>query len=313
MPKQFAQLIGGRSLFELTLQRLSDAAPPIIVAGESHAGLVEEACVSARVRPHLLVLEPVGRNTAPASIAGALAADPGDVLAILPSDHLIADTGKFRSAVAEAGTHAERGRIVVFGVEPDRPETGYGYIETGSPLNGGWKVAAFKEKPDREDAERMLDEGGRLWNSGMFILTAASLLAEAERAAPSLLAGVEQAMSPRSGDRMVLGPGFAEVPAISFDHAVMEKTDRGMVLPLDAGWHDIGSFHSLWEASPKDADGNAVEGDVTLHGVAGSLVRATSRRLAVAEVEDMIVVETPDATLVVPRDRSQIVRDLAEG
>jgi mannose-1-phosphate guanylyltransferase/mannose-6-phosphate isomerase len=313
VPKQFAELVEGHSLFELTLGRLPDAAPPIIVAGEAHVGRVEEASAAAGVTAHLLILEPVGRNTAPASIAGALAADPGDVLAILPSDHLIARTEPFRSAVAEAAAHAERGRIVVFGVEPDRPETGYGYIEVGAGTDGGWEVASFTEKPSRQTAERMLEEGGRLWNSGIFVLTAATLLAETERSAPALLAEVGRAVGPPSAGRIVLGAGFGEVEAISFDHAVMEKTDRAVVLPLDAGWHDIGSFHSLWEASPKDAEGNSVEGDVTLSGVTGSLIKATSRRLAVAAVEDMVVVETPEAVLVVPRDRAQTVRHLAEG
>jgi mannose-1-phosphate guanylyltransferase/mannose-6-phosphate isomerase len=312
-PKQFAALLGGRSLFELTLGRLADSAPPIIVAGAGHASLVEEACASAGVTPQHLILEPSGRNTAPASVAGAIVADPDDVLAILPSDHLITELEPFRRAVAAAMGHAEDGRIVVFGVTPDRPETGYGYIETGEPVAGGWVVSAFTEKPSRENAQRMLEEGGRMWNSGMFVLAAATLLAEAERLVPRLMEKVAEAMGDRSRARIELGPRFEELEAISFDHAVMEKTDRAVVLPLEAGWHDIGSYHSLWEASARDGDDNAVEGDVVLSEVTGSLVKATSRRVAVLGVEDMVVVETRDAVLVVPRGRSQAVRDLAGG
>jgi mannose-1-phosphate guanylyltransferase/mannose-6-phosphate isomerase len=311
LPKQFVDLLGGHSLFEMTLERHAADEAPIIVAASSHAALVEDACAAAGVEPHLLILEPTGRNTAPASVAGALAADPDDVLVVLPSDHLISRAEALRSTVAEAAAHAEGGSIVVFGVDPRRPETGFGYIEVGDPISGGWEVAAFKEKPAIEDAERMLEQGRHLWNSGIFVLTASTLLDEIAKTGPSILARVEGAMAPAEDGRIVLGPEFEQVESISFDHAVMEKTGRAVVLPLDAGWDDIGSFHALWTALPRDEAGNAVEGDVELSQVTGSLVKATSRRVAVAGVDDLVVIETPDAVLVVPRERSQLVRDLA--
>ncbi len=313
LPKQFADLLGGRSLFEMTLERLAADQPPIIVAGSSHVGLVEDACAATGVEPQVLILEPVGRNTAPASVAGALAADLDDVLVILPSDHLITRLEPFRGTVTKAADLAAGGSIVVLGVHPQRPETGFGYIEVGDPMSGGWEVAAFKEKPAFEDAQRMLEEGGHLWNSGVFVLTASTLLDEIARTDPSILSRVEAAMGPAEDGRIVLGPEFEAVESISFDHAVMEKTGRGVVLPLDAGWDDIGSFHALWTALPRDEAGNAVEGDVDLSQVTGSLVKATSRRVAVAGVDDLVVIETPDAVLVVPRERSQLVRDLAGG
>lgn len=311
-PKQFAELLGDKSLFERTLERLPEAKPPIIVAGASHSTLVEEACARSGVSP-LLIYEPSGRNTAPACVAGALAANGEDVLVILPSDHLIADVDSFRATVGEAARHAEDGCIVVFGITPHRPETGFGYIRAGEELGSGWRLEAFAEKPDLARAEKMISEGGYLWNSGMFVVTAATLLAEARRLAPALVAGVEKAMRPARDEVVELGPEFAEVESISFDHAVMEKTDRGMVLPLDAGWDDIGSFQALWAASDRDADGNVLQGDVTALGVAGSLVKATSRRVAIAGLEDVVVIETPHAVLVVPRGRAQLVRDLAPG
>jgi mannose-1-phosphate guanylyltransferase/mannose-6-phosphate isomerase len=297
----------------MTLERLAADQPPIIVAGSSHVGLVEEACAATGVEPKVLILEPAGRNTAPASVAGALAADPDDVLVILPSDHLITRPESFRGAVTEAAAHAAGGSIVVLGVHPQRPETGFGYIEVGDPISGGWEVVAFKEKPAFADAQRMLEEGGHLWNSGVFVLTASTLLDEIARTDPSILSRVEAAMGPAEDGRIVLGPEFEAAESISFDHAVMEKTERGVVLPLDAGWDDIGSFHALWTALPRDEAGNAVEGDVELSQVTGSLVKATSRRVAVAGLDDLVVIETPDAVLVVPRERSQLVRDLTGG
>ena len=312
-PKQFVDLLGGESLFERTLKRLPAARPPIIVAGAAHFDLVEEACERAGVRPDLVILEPAGRNTAPACVAGALSADRDAVLVVLPSDHLIADSESFRATVDEAASHAEKGSIVVFGVRPDRPETGFGYIRAGEKRAAGWSVAEFVEKPELARAKEMVDEGGFLWNSGMFVLTAETLLEETRRFAPSLVENVEQAMGPLSGDRRELGPPFAEVESISFDHAVMEKTERGVVLPLDAGWDDIGSFQALWAASDRDENGNSVEGDVVIRDVEGSLIRATSRRVAVAGLDGVVIIETPDVVLVLPRDRAQLVRVLATG
>lgn len=313
LPKQFVDLLGGRSLFERTLERLPDASPPIIVAGASHSSLVAEACQRSGVEPRVVILEPAGRNTAAASIAGALVAEPRDVLVILPSDHLIAEPAIFRRLVEEAAEHAAQGSIVVFGITPSRPETGFGYIRAGEERSGAFGVTEFVEKPGLPRAKEMIEDGRYLWNSGMFVLTAATLLSEARDSNPSLVAGVESAMRPSHNGLIEMGEEFAKVESISFDHAVMEKTGKGVVIPLEAGWDDVGSFQSLWQASKRDADGNAVEGDVVLREVTGSLIKATSRRVAVAGLEDVVIIETPDVVLVVPREQAQLVRDLAAG
>jgi mannose-1-phosphate guanylyltransferase/mannose-1-phosphate guanylyltransferase/mannose-6-phosphate isomerase len=315
-PKQFARIVPeGPTLFEATLTRLSpleDVEAPIVVTGTGHLALVTEAAEASGISPWLTIVEPVGRNTAPAAAAAALASDPSEILVLLPSDHLIDEVDRFGQHVAAAAALARTGSIVTFGVTPDRPETGYGYIEVGDPLDGGYTVTRFKEKPTAEAAAEMAIDGRHLWNSGMFVATAGTLTAELDRLAPTVLSGVAAAMTPTEDGLLTLGPSFSEVEAISFDHAVMERTGRAAVIPIDVGWDDIGSFQAVWARAAKDADGNYVSGDVLLDEVSGSLVMATSRTLAVAGLSDMVVIETPEAVLVLPLDRAQEVRGLAE-
>lgn len=315
LPKQFAPLVDGRSLFERALLRLvgvPGARGPIVVTGGEQVSLVREACADTGVEPALLVVEPEGRNTAPAALAAALAADPDDTLVILPSDHLIAESDSFGSLVQRAVSLAGDGYIVTFGIVPTRPETGYGYIAMGERLRDGASVSEFIEKPSDDEAVRLLEEGSHLWNSGMFVVRAATLLAEAEMHCPELLAGVRSSVVDTEDGVLELGASFADVEKISIDHAIMERTGKAAVMPLDVGWDDVGSFEALWAVSDKDEDGNAVSGDAELLDVRDSLVLATSRKVAVVGLDCIVVVETPDAVLVVPRERAQDVRDIAD-
>lgn len=315
LPKQFADLIPGQDpLFTATLGRLAGLeglGPPVVVTGAAHAELVRDAVAGSDA---LVLVEPAGRNTAPAVVAAALAVSPDDVLCVLPSDHLIGDLDAFRAAVGAAAALARDGRIVTFGVLPRRPDTGYGYLELGEEVAGGAHlIARFKEKPDAAEAARLVDDGRHLWNAGMFVLTAAAAIAETARWRPEVLAAVRSAVPPHPRGFVDLGESFLGAEAISFDHAVMEQTDLGVVLPLDAGWDDVGSYQSIHEHLPQDADGNAVAGRVVLDGVRDSLVIARSRVVAVAGLSEVAVIETPDAVLVVALDESQRVRDVAKG
>lgn len=316
LPKQFARLVGEQSLFERALLRLDGAAdvvPPMIVTGAEQLTLVQQTCAAAGVEPHLVIVEPTGRNTAPAAIAAALMAHPRDVLAILASDHLIEDRSGFVSRVEDAASLAQDGYIVTFGITPARPETGYGYIETGAGLGDAMSVKRFKEKPTEEEAERLASDGKHVWNSGMFVVTAQALVDEAEAHCPEVLSVVRSAIGDTEGGVLELGERFADVESISLDHAIMEKTRRAAVMPISVGWDDVGSFEALWGVSTKDDRGNAVFGDVRLLDVDNSLVHSSSRRVAVIGVRDVVVVETPDAVLVVPRERAQDVREIVNG
>lgn len=316
LPKQFAPLISGRSLFEQTLARfapMSETSSPLLVSGSGHLELVRRAAANAGVRPGLIIIEPEGRNTAPAAIAAALSCSPDEVLVILPSDHLIADEETFRERVRQAADVASRGHILTFGVVPSRAETGYGYIEQGARVDGGYRVSRFKEKPNEEEAAVLWRDGKHLWNSGIFVVPAGLLIEEATRHAPDILDGVRSAIGDPEDDTLRLGESFVEVEKISLDHAIMEKTSAALVIPIDVGWDDVGSFQALWAVSARDEDDNAISGDVVTADVSGSLILAGSRRVAVVGVEDLVVVETPEAVLVLPRDRSQEVKKLIEG
>lgn len=312
-PKQFARLIPGESLFARCVRRLSEArgfGAPLIVTSEDHLGLVSAALTDVGVEAHLVVAEPVGRNTAPAALAAALSSAADDVLVIVPSDHLIADDDVFAEAVRAAAPLASDGWLVTFGVRPTRPETGYGYIEIGEPLDHAYRVASFTEKPDSAEATRMMSQGGYVWNSGIFVMTASSLLAEARVWCPSILEGVTESITDVEDGVLGLSSGFGIVDSASIDTAIMEKTDRAVVVPVEFGWDDMGSYESLWAASDRDESDNAVSGAVVLEDVTGSFVSATSRIVAVAGMDDVVIVETEDAVLIVPRERSQMVRDL---
>ncbi len=312
-PKQFLELVG-EPLMDQALRRLSHVpgvAGPVIVTGTDHVGLVVAASSRAGVEPHLTIVEPEGRNTGPAVVAAALASDPNDVLVVLPADHLIEDRDGFGRLVEQSSSLAFDGMLVTFGIVPTRAEVGYGYIEVGEELSVGHRVSKFTEKPDLETAEVFVAGGRHLWNSGIFMFRADVLVDEARAVAPTLSEAVESAMQRPTDGVLRLDARFASAQSISLDHAVMEKTEKAAVVPADIGWSDLGSWESVWEAAEKDASGNAVMGDVVTIGVSGSLVRAEGRRVALAGVNDVIVVETDHAILVVGKQASQEVRELA--
>lgn len=314
-PKQFAALIGERSLFALTLERLlgiEGLGGAVIVTGEPHVDLVSSEVAESSAATAFVIVEPVGRNTAPAAIAAALASGHDDVLVILPSDHLIGDEARFREAVQRAADHAVTGSIVTFGIRPSRAEAGYGYLKLGEPRGDAHLLAGFVEKPPQTRAVELVSDGRHLWNSGVFVVRAGTLLAEAAEHCPDVMKVVRASMPEQRGEILRLGAEFSSSPSISLDHAIMEKTARGIVLPVDLGWSDVGSYRSLLESLPRDADGNHISGDVDVSDVTGSYVKAMSRRVVVAGVDGLVVVETPDVVLVIPVDRAQEVRDLPQ-
>ena len=312
LPKQFAPLLGEETLFARTVARL-DGIPglrsAIVATGTNHLDLVRAAVGQALADATILV-EPAARNTAPAIFAAALVAEPEQVLVILPADHLIADVPGFGEAVLTAAAIAAEDVIVTFGIPPTRAETGYGYIEKGEPSDAGFVVESFVEKPSPEVADRLVADGRHLWNAGMFVARAGLILEEASRHCPEVLAGVKRALPAAREGVVRLSAEFASVEAVSFDYAVMERTTKAVVVPLDVGWDDVGSYVSLLAAGDVDEDGNLVSGDVRVRDVAGSFVKATSRRLVVVGLDRFVVVETPEAVLVMPLDRAQEVRDL---
>jgi mannose-1-phosphate guanylyltransferase/mannose-6-phosphate isomerase len=320
LPKQYLPLVSERSMLQDTLLRLSglaETAGPVVVSNNEHRFLVAEQLREIDVKADAQILEPVGRNTAPAVAAAALhvaATAPQDLLLVLAADHLIRDVAAFQAAVTEAARVASGGELVTFGVRPDQPTTGYGYIERGEPLpGGGHRVARFVEKPDAPTAARFLASGRHLWNSGMFVFGAAHYLDALGRHRPDILEGTRRAWDARATDldfTRLDAEAFAACPADSIDYAVMEKTDRAAVIPVDIGWSDVGSWTTLWEVGAKDADGNVVRGDVHLREVHDSYVRAESRMVSVVGLRNVIVVETDDAVLVADQSKAQAVKDI---
>jgi mannose-1-phosphate guanylyltransferase/mannose-6-phosphate isomerase len=317
-PKQFLPLVGERTLFQETLLRLEGLpglGGSIVVCNEAHRFLVAEQLRELGTPARAIVLEPEGRNTAPAiGVAAALCAAADAILLVLPADHVIADADAFRAAVARAVTAAEAGNLVTFGIVPTHPETGYGYIEQGA-AQGAWAaVERFVEKPDRTTAEGYLATGRFLWNSGMFVFGAGSLLAELERTAPAIHTACLAAAAGATidADFTRLGSEFLASPADSIDYAVMEKTDRAAVVRLDAGWSDVGSWAALYEALEKDANGNALRGDSTALDTSNCLVLPGSRKLAMLGVDNIVVIDADDVLLVMSKDRSQDVKTLLQ-
>jgi mannose-1-phosphate guanylyltransferase/mannose-6-phosphate isomerase len=323
LPKQFLPLVTDQSLLQDTVLRLAgvpQSEPPILVCNNEHRFLVAEQMHSLGVQPGTLVLEPKGRNTAPAIAVAARVAlqrSPDACLLVLPSDHIVRDLPAFHRAVAAARAAVEAGALATFGIVPTEPATGYGYIEAGEAVAGSQarRIKRFVEKPDAATAARFLAQGGFLWNSGMFAFSAQSYLDELARLQPDIAAGAERALAASSRDMDFLrldAEAFAACPADSVDYAVMEKTDRGVVLPADIGWSDVGSWASLWEVSDKDAAGNVVRGDVHLADAKRCLARSSGRMVSLLGVEDLIVVDTDDAVLVAARARSQEVKEVVE-
>jgi mannose-1-phosphate guanylyltransferase len=321
-PKQFINLHGEQTMLQETLSRLDglDLAPPMVVCNEAHRFIVAEQLRQTGVEAPRILLEPEGRNTAPAIALAALQAlqEEGDdpLLLVLAADHVILDAAAFHQAIGHARKAALAGHLVTFGIVPDKAETGYGYIRRGESLDeAAFRVARFVEKPDAETARGYLESGDYLWNSGMFLFSARRYLDELERHQPAILEATRKAMAGARRDLdfiRVDAAAFAVSPSDSIDYAVMEKTDRAVVVPLDAGWNDIGSFSALWSVNGKDEQGNSVHGDVLMVDAHNNLAMSESRLLAAVGVDDLIMVETKDAVLVAHKDKSQQVRQIVE-
>jgi mannose-1-phosphate guanylyltransferase / mannose-6-phosphate isomerase len=327
-PKQLLPLVGKGTMLQETLARLAgvkDVGAPIVVCNESHRFLVAEQLLQADVKPQAILLEPAGRNTAPAiTVAAMAAADESPaagkghsepVLLILPADHVIRDVAAFQAAVAVGRKAAEKGKLVTFGVVPTKPETGYGYIRRapGGESTGAFPVAQFVEKPDLATAQRYLDSKEYFWNSGMFMFRAATVLDELRKLAPPIYEACTRAYTAAKHDldfTRLAADEFKSCPSDSFDYAVMEMTQHGVVVPLDAGWSDVGSWSALHEAIPADQDGNVAIGDVLTADSRNCYLQSTSRLIATVGLEDHVVVETKDAVLVAPKARVQDVKEL---
>jgi mannose-1-phosphate guanylyltransferase/mannose-6-phosphate isomerase len=320
-PKQFIRSLAGEGpcLLAATLQRTAaepDIANPIIVCNSDHRFLVEEEAALAGVKPRAIVLEPVARNTAPAIAAAALmvaAEDPDGILLVMPSDHVIKDREQFLAAVRGAAEVAATGKLVLFAIKPSAPNTGYGYIRRGAPLAGFdnvFKVDAFTEKPDAVKAAQYLAAGNYAWNSGIFVLGVGPFLAELARLAPALLEAVRAAVEAATTDLGFLrlnAQAFQNVPNISIDYAVMERTEAAAVMPVDFGWSDVGSWSSLWDLALRDGEGNAVMGDALLADTSNCYVRSERALISTIGIKDLIIVDTPDAVLVADRAKAQDV------
>ena len=321
-PKQFLDLLGSESLLQQTLARLDglNVTDPVVISNEEHRFLAAEQLRAAGIQNASLLLEPEGRNTAPAIALGALQAlksgEASDtLLLVLAADHVIQDVDAFQEAVIGAIALAREGRLVTFGIVPTRAETGYGYIQKGSALGAGFEVACFVEKPNKEVATGYFESGNYLWNSGMFLMRADRYLEALRTHAPDILVACEKAMEGASNDLdfvRVDKASFAVCPNDSIDYAVMEKDKQVAVVPLQAGWSDIGSWSALWDVSPKDAQGNVTKGDVITTESRDSLIYSTHRLVAGVGIEDLMVIETKDAVLVARKDMDQSVKKIVE-
>ncbi|HEY5652201.1 MAG TPA: mannose-1-phosphate guanylyltransferase/mannose-6-phosphate isomerase [Acidimicrobiia bacterium] len=316
IPKQFVALTGERTLFQQTVLRakgIEGVTDPIVVGNRDHIAIIASQLAEVGVTARAVIVEPEGRNTAPAVALAAEALDSSDLMLVMPSDSLILDESEFRSAVRAAIEPAMEGSLVTFGVTPTRPETGYGYIEVGGSRGSWSRVARFVEKPDGPTAEAYVAGGRHLWNAGMFLFAVGDLRKEMSEYAPSVGEAVATAWAARRVVDFVVEPdaSFASSPSISIDHAVMERSDRVAVVPMDAGWSDVGSWQALWELGAS-GDSNVTIGPTALLDVSGSYVRADGRLVALIGVEDLVVVDTPDALLISSRERSQDVKLLLE-
>jgi mannose-1-phosphate guanylyltransferase/mannose-6-phosphate isomerase len=319
MPKQFLRLLSDRSMLQETIERISmgdGVLPPILLCGEEHRFLAAQQLQDAGVERHTMILEPAGRGTAVAAALAAFAsidAGSGDpVLAVLSADHQISDRDRFAAALRRGMELAEDGHLVVFGIHPTEPLSAYGYIVGGEPFRTARRVASFVEKPERARAAQLIAAGNAYWNSGMFLFTARAFLDELKAFRPDIHDAVAAAWRARHRDLDFTRPGrdaFLACPSDAIDTAVMERTKRAVVVPADFGWSDIGSWDALWQASAKDAEGNATSGDVNISGSNGCYVRSESRLVSVLGLRDTVVVETADAVLVASRALSQQVKE----
>ena len=322
-PKQLWPLVGERTMIQETVLRAHGPGfgPPIVVCNQEHRFLIAEQLREAGIPDARIVLEPVGRNSAPAVAAAALLAaedDPDAVLWMLAEDHVIVDIPALHAALGAAAVAARLGRFVTFGMQPTAPETGFGYIEVGEKLPeapGVYGLARFLEKPDAATAARLIADGRHLWNSGMFVFTAGAMLEELQRHAPDVLAAVREAVATRQVDLDFIRLGekaFAASPSISLDYAVAERTSHAAVVPADIGWSDVGSWDALWALGEKDAAGNVAIGDVMLEGAQNCYVRSDGMLATVVGLQDAVVVVTKDAVLAMHRDKAQDVKKLVD-
>ena len=325
-PKQFLPLAAEQTMLQVTLNRLAGFAgvgQPVVVCNEEHRFLVAEQLREMHIKPQAIILEPVGRNTAPAVALGALAAmeqDKDAVLLVLPADHVITEKGAFHHSLETGLAAANSGALVTFGVVPTAAETGYGYIKAGTRYDSGsdgesFSVECFVEKPDVATATGYLASGDYFWNSGMFMFKASRYLEELERFAPEMLASCRKAYAAAKKDMDFVRlerEAFLEIKGDSIDYAVMEHTDKAVVVPLDAGWNDIGSWSALADVSTADELANVISGDVLLEGSENCYIRAEHRLVAAVGVQDHVIVETADAVLVVSRDNVQDVKKIVE-
>jgi mannose-1-phosphate guanylyltransferase/mannose-6-phosphate isomerase len=323
LPKQLLPLAGSRTMIQETALRFSrdQFANCTIICNEEHRFLIAEQLREAGVKNATIVLEPVGRNTAPAAAIAALSvarAESEGIVLLLPSDHVIEDIDAFHKAVATAVTAAESDTIVTFGIKPRAPETGYGYICAGDVLagtTGCLRVQRFVEKPDRAAAEKYIADGNYYWNGGIFLFKASALLKELERLQPAMLAACKTSFEKARKDLDFIRleeESFKSSPAQSFDYAVMEHTTRAAIVPVEMGWSDVGSWHALWDITEKSDTGNATKGDVIAERVRNSYLRSDGPLLAAVGVEDLVVVATTDAVLVSHRDAAQDVKKIVD-
>lgn len=320
-PKQFLSLAAQNTMIQETLLRLEgiDVASPIVICNESHRFIVADQLAQINVKNPFIILEPLGRNTAPAIAAGALKAqalDKDAVMVVLPSDHVIQNKAALAHGVELACKAAAEGFLVTFGITPTAPETGYGYIK--AQVKSGeavFPLDRFVEKPNRETAQKYLDSGEYFWNSGMFVFKASTFLAELQHFEPEIFASVEAAYTKAAVDVDFIRlekEAFATSPSRSIDYAVMEKTSKGKVIPLDAGWNDVGAWSALWEVNKKDENQNVIFGDVLTQNTQDSYIYSQGRLVAAVGLRDMVVVETKDAVLVAERSQVQEVKDIVE-
>jgi mannose-1-phosphate guanylyltransferase / mannose-6-phosphate isomerase len=321
-PKQLLRLAGDESLLQQTVRRVADRdrfAPPLLVGNEEHRFVIAEQLREIGAQQQAMLLEPVGRNTAPAACIAALAiaeSEPDGLMLLLPSDHLIADEPSFAAAIDRAAAAARGGALVTFGIAPERPETGYGYIERGDVLDGVegvFRVARFVEKPAIDLAQRFAASGEHFWNGGIFLFSAGLYLDELGRLRPDIVEACKRAWvaAARDADFVRLDRAlFAACPSESIDYAVMEHTLRAAVVPVAMGWSDIGSWDALWELGAKDAAGNASHGHVVAEDTRNCYLRSEGALIAAIGVEDLVVVATADAVMVAPRGHTQEVRRL---
>lgn len=324
-PKQFQPLTGSGSMFLQTLDRAVDRerfAAPLVVCGPAHVAHVEADLAAAGVTDARIIVEPAARNTAPAIALAALAAfadDPAATILVMPADHVMTDVPAFLDAIEAARPAVDAGALATFGIAPSHPETGYGYIAAGDPVDGIPGVHAvrrFVEKPPRDSAEAMLAEGGHYWNAGIFLMRADRFLAELERQQPDMASCCTDAAANARHDGAAIHPeaeAFLASPSNSIDYAVMEGADRVVVTPVDPGWSDVGGWAALHDLGDKDDAGNVRIGDVIAIGANGNYLRAEAgRRIAVVGVSDLVVVTHGDDVLIIPRDRAQEVKAIVE-